>query len=265
MPQTIFFRVGNSDHITLRDFIGKLQVFLGLLQDFDSVLSESRTGTMKWELSVLKKASPPIVGVTPTPRRLHAPDLSNAIQEQVFSNLRSLAVSSERGKRMPDAALLKVKRLATGVKRLGPSAVYVNGDGHIRREQQITESTLKHVKELTDAKYAAFGAITGKLESLSVHNGLEFRVWDQKTEKPVVCRFKADRMDQVKAMLPATVQVSGMIHFNSAGSPISLDLEDLEMESSDRTSPTIQEMSGLIEDFTSGRTLKEFLEDMADE
>jgi hypothetical protein len=29
--------------------------------------------------------------------------------------------------------------------------------------------------------------------------------------------------------------------------------------------PTIQEMCGLVDDFTAGRTLKEFLEDMADE
>jgi hypothetical protein len=265
MPQTIFFRVGNSDQITLSAFITKLHVFLGLLQDFDSVLSESTKGSMKWELSSLTKSSPPVVGVTPIPRRLHAPDLSSAIQEQVFSNLRSLAVSSERNVRMPDAALMKVKRLATGVKRLGPSAIYVNGGGQVKREQQITEATLKHVKELTDAKYSAYGSIVGKLESLSVHNGHEFRVWDEKRGKPVVCRFKPERMAQVKNLLPATVEVSGIVHFNSAGSPISLDLEELEMESSDRAVPTIQEMSGLVEDFTGGRTLKEFLEDMADE
>jgi hypothetical protein len=37
------------------------------------------------------------------------------------------------------------------------------------------------------------------------------------------------------------------------------------MENTDRPVPTIQEMSGLVDDFTSGRTLKQFLEDMADE
>ena len=239
MPQTIFFRVGNSDQITLRVFVSKLQTFLGFLQDFDSVLSDSPSGSMKWELSALRKASPPIVGVTPVP---------------------------ERTPRMPDAALLKMKRLAVGAKRLGPSAVYVNGDGRARREEQITEATLKHVRELTDPKYEAYGSIVGKLESLSVHKGHEFRVWDQNTGKPVVCRFKPDRINQVKEMLPATVIVSGVVHSNSAGTPISLDLEELEMKDTDRAAlPTIQEMSGLVDDFTAGRTLKQYLEDMADE
>ncbi len=264
MPQTIFFRVGNSDQITLSAFISKLQLFLGILQDFDSVLSESPGGSMQWELSVLRKSSPPIVGVTPFPRRLNAPDLGIAIQEQVLGNIRSLTVSTERSPRMPDAALFKMKRLASGVKRLGPSVIYID-EGVRKREEQITEATLRHVKELTDPKYTAFGSIVGKLESLSVHKGHEFRVWDKNTNRPVVCKFTPDLMERVKELLPASVVVSGNIHSNSAGIPIRMDLEELALEDGDRVLPTIQQMSGLVEDFTAGRTLKEYLEDMADD
>lgn len=265
MPQPIFFRVGTSDHITLSAFISRLRNFLGILQDFDSALSDDPRGSIKWEISVLRKSSPPLVGVIPVPRRVDIPDWSDAINEQVLTNIHMLSRSTERTPRMPDSALSKIKRLAGNVRQLGPSSVFLGENGQPKREELITATTLKNVKELTDPKYEAYGSVIGRLESLSVHKGHEFRVWDKNTGKPVRCQFSPERIVQVKSLLPATVIISGIVHSNSAGLPISVDLEDLEMYEEMGTLPTIQEMSGLIEDFTGGRTLKEYLEDMADE
>ncbi|HZQ92198.1 MAG TPA: hypothetical protein VFA60_10435 [Terriglobales bacterium] len=265
MPQPIFFRVGNSDRITLPAFIARLRSFLGVLQDLDSALSDDPRGSVKWEVSVLRKASPPVVGVTPFPRRVDMPDWSEAINEQVLTNIHMLSQSAERTPRMPDSALAKIKNLARNVKQLGPSAIYVGENGHAKKEELITEATLRNVKELTDPKYAAYGSVIGRLESLSVHRAHEFRVWDKNTGKPVRCQFSPERIAQVKDMLPATVIVSGIVHANSAGIPISVDLEDLGLYAETESLPTIEEMAGLVDDFTGGRTLKEYLEDMADE
>lgn len=265
MPQPIFFRVGNSDRITLPAFIARLRSFLGLLQDFDSALSDDPRGSVRWEVTVLRKSSPPVVGVNPVPRRVDIPDWSDAINEQVLTNIRMLSKSTERTSRMPDSALTKIKRLASNVKHLGPSAVYVGDNGHAKKEELITEATLFNVKELTDPKFTAYGSVVGRLESLSVHSGHEFRVWDKNTGRPVRCKFAPERIAQVKDWLPATVIVSGIVNANSAGVPISVDLEELELFAESQRLPTIEDMSGLIDDFTGGRTLKEYLEDMADE
>lgn len=265
MAQPIFFRVGNSDRITLPSFIGKLRSFLGILQDFDAALSDDPRGSLKWEIAVLRKSSPPVVGVNPVPRRVHTPDWSEAINEQVLANVHMLALSTERTPRMPDSALDKIKKIARNVKEAGPSAIFLADNGHVKREELITEATLKNVRELTDPKYAAYGAVIGRLESLSVHSGHEFRVWDKNTGRPVRCQFSPERMAQVKELLPATVIVSGIVHANSAGVPIRVDLEDLQLYAEPKTLPTIEEMSGLVEDFTGGRTLRQYLEDMVDE
>lgn len=154
MPHTIYFRVGNSDRITLNAFISKLRTFLGLLEDFDSALSDNPRGSMKWEIVSLRKNSPPEVGIDAVPRVLHAPSTLGMIEEQVFSNIALLSHAAERGPRMPDAALMKMKSLATGTKKIGPSAVFVEGNGRPRREEQITESTLRNVRELTAIEIA---------------------------------------------------------------------------------------------------------------
>jgi hypothetical protein len=264
MPQTIFFRVGNSDNITLSTFINGLRNFLGILEDVDSAVSENPSGSMKWELTVLQKNSPPLVGVTPQVRKLSVPDASAVIQAQVLENIHSLTTTGERTKYMPDAALAKLKVIARTSKRLGPSMAYVNSNGHEGRQEAITENTFKNVSELTDPKYSAYGSVVGKLESISVHKGNEFRVWDKNTGRPVRCLFSPEREAEVKDRLRDTVLVAGIVKFNSAGLPISLDMDDLE-QFTERALPSIADMSGLVDDFTGGRTLKQYLEDMADE
>lgn len=263
MPQTIFFRVGNSDTITLAAFISGLRNFLGILEDVDSAVSQNSSGSMKWELTVLQKNSPPVVGVTPHARRLTPEDVSFVIQSQVLENIHSLTVNGERSKFMPDAALSKLKNIARTSKRLGPSLAYVQ-HGREPREEAITETTFKNVSELTDPKYSAYGSVVGKLEAISVHRGNEFRVWDKNTGRPVRCLFSPEREAEVKDRLRDTVVVAGIMQFNSAGLPISLEMEELEKHA-EKELPSIAEMSGLVEDFTGGRTLKQYLEDMADE
>lgn len=261
MPKTIYFRVGNSNHISLGAFVDSLRDFLGLLQDLDATLSAGGTGNTQWEVVVLRKNSPPLVGVKGTPRRLDREDLGEAIESQVIQNVHSLGHSSERTDYFSDSALKRMKKLSGRSKSIGPMAVYVDAGS----EQLITEATANHVAELTDPKYSAYGSIMGKLEAISVHKGNEFRIWDKNTLKPVRCTFTTEREEKVKTLLRHNVIVSGIIKYNSSGAPISLELEELDQNPDRQDLPSIEEMSGCIKDFTRGKSLKEYLEDMSNE
>lgn len=50
-----------------------------------------------------------------------------------------------------------------------------------------------------------------------------------------------------------------------AGVPVKVDAEQLESAEKTALAPTIQEMSGLVSDFTEGKSLKEYLESIGDE
>ena len=67
-------------------------------------------------------------------------------------------------------------------------------------------------------------------------------------------------LEAQKAQIESAIAAIKMIAAQRAGVPIAMDLEDLSPYE-ERELPTIQQMSGLVKDFTGGQTLKEFLED----
>ena len=263
MPKTIFLRIGEKDKLPLVAFIESLRNFLGILRDFDATISKDQRGSVIWEVVSLKQNSPPVVGISPTPRSGRVVDVSAVVESQVLQNTSLLTSGEEPTKFMSSSVLERLEALAKNTKRYGDSLVFLNGNGH-RQESHITEKTLEHVQVLTRVTFSGYGSVIGNLDSITVHNKNEFRIWDETTHRPVTCKFEASQEDSVKDSLRRRVSVVGMIYANSAGVPVRLDVEHLELAEI-RTLPTIQEMSGLVSDFTEGKTLKDYLESIGNE
>lgn len=265
MSDTIFLRVGNQDRIPFSAFIESLRNFLLVLKDLDATISQDKYGSAIWEVVSLQKNILPIVGVAPKLRRGHT-DVSGTIEEQLIANTKSLSYRGERNQYMSDAALTKVENLAKLTPRVGPMAIYLNGngEGHKKKEADITENTLNNVRQLTGVKYHAYGSIVGSLDAISVHKANEFRVWDEITNKPVRCKFNDSELDRVKSLLKTRVVVFGDVQSNSSGNPVVISVEELESSPKPQL-PTIEEMSGLVEDFTGGKSLKEYMEELSNE
>ena len=263
MPQTIFLRIGERDRLPLVAFIESLRDFLGILRDFDATISKDKRGSVIWEVVSLQQSSPPIVGVSPASRSNRMRDMSAVVEAQVLQNTDLLTSGREPTQFMSSSALDRLEALAQKTKRYGSSAVFVNGSGP-KQESHITEKTLEYVQRLTGVTFSGYGSIVGSLESITVHERNEFRVWDETTHKAVTCKFQPSQEDSIKQLLRKRVNVSGTIHANSAGVPVKLDAERLE-PAEERARPTIQEMSGLVSDFTEGKTLREYLGSIGDE
>lgn len=259
MSDIIFLRVGNKDRITLKDFINSLESFLLTLKDFDATISDNSRGSMSWEVVSLEKKSPPVVGVAAYLRNRKLKDVSGIVEEQLIENAHLLSSIGDRNKYMSDAALANIEKMAKLTPKIGPLAVYIDGTGEVKAKADITEETLNNVKRLTGVRYTAYGSIAGSLDSINVHRGSEFRVWDERTKKPVRCTFDDKDLAAVKDLLKERVVVYGKLNSNSAGLPISIMADEFEAVPK-RHLPTIEEMSGLVEDFTEGMSLKEYME-----
>src|SRR6266536_634143 len=102
------------------------------------------------------------------------------------------------------------------------------------------------------------------MEQVHDLNGDVFRVNVKNRKSLVYGKCVEIDLDRIKSLIKSRVRVSGIIQSNSAGTPIVIDLEDLEPLVK-RELPTIEEMSGLVEDFTDGKSLKDYMEELSDE
>lgn len=264
MSETIFLQVGSDNRIPFGAFVESLRNFLSVLKDIDATISHNPQGHLVWEVVSLQKNSPAVIGVAPKLRRPQYSNVSEVVEEQLITNTRLLSFKGERNEYLSDAALTKIENLAKLTPKLGAIEIYLNGDGTKKSKADITQKTLDNVNQLTKVKYHAFGSIVGNLDAISVHKGNEFRVWDEITKKSVRCAFDEKDIEQVKSMLKSRVVVFGDVQSNSSGSPVVISVEELEPYPQ-KELPSIEEMSGFIENFTEGKSLKEYMEALSNE
>lgn len=258
MADPIFLRVGEGNSVDLPEFWRATGNFLGLLQEVDSSVAERKSGNLRWRVTTLQNNPSPIIGVTPLVRR-PVNDTSEKVEREVITNVGSLTERGERNRFLSDAALTRVQKLAKSAPKIGMSAIYTNASDFLTTT--ITVKTLTQVQEITNPKSVSFGTVVGSLDTISVHNGLEFRVWDDETKRPVRCYLHPKQRAQAMELLGVRVLVTGMVKADRYGRALSMQVETFDSVSSPTNLPTIEEMRGLVPDFTGGQSLKDFLED----
>ena len=264
MAEQIFMQIGERN-VELEEFSSATQNFLGLLQEVDSSIAERKTGNLRWGIRTLRESPTPLIGVTPIVRRPHRrrvyQDTSERVEREIINNVTAITDRGERNKFLSDAALLKVERIAKMAPKIGASSIYTSHDDTINLRTIVTVKTLDQVKDLTNPRSISFGTLVGSLETISVHNGFEFRVWDDDTKRPVRCFLDVKQSAKAIDMLGVRVVVTGMMKADRHGRPISMTVEDFNPVTESAQLPTIEEMRGLVPDFTGGRSLKEFFEE----
>lgn len=261
MADPIYMRVGEGQAVDLPEFVGAMGNFLGLLREVDSTVAEKKGGHLRWRVTTLNNAPSPLVGVTPLLLRNAGNDTSTRVEREIINNVVSLTEKGERNKFLSDAALSRVERIAKSAPKIGESVIYTDKRGDVSLSTKVTIKTLTQVQDLTSIKSISFGTVVGSLDSISVHHGKEFRVWDENFKRPVRCRFHAKQESQAKDLLGLRVIVTGMVSADRYGQPLSMNVENLEGAALGML-PSIEEMVGLVPNFTGGLSLREFFEDM---
>lgn len=260
MPETLYFRVGEKDEITLDEFLSAGQDLLRLLRELDATISHNPSGSVRWTVSSLSKSSPPEIGVR-AQRRHNRADRSVEVQRAVIYGSLALKARAERPSDYSDAALVVLQRIADKSSKLGPSLIYTKEEGLVAGEgSSIDIGTAQKIQELTAPRSKAWGTLIGRLDTITVRKGTEYRILDEETRGSVRCRFPPHELEQVKKLLGVRVIASGVIHANSSGSPLRLEASEEAQPVEAQELPTIDQMVGLVPGFMGGLSLLNFLE-----
>ncbi len=255
MENTILLKLsGYEANIPARAFVTAINSFLKLLQDLDAAISNDKRGTIEWEIAALSKQSPAQIGYV---GKSHLADRSNVKQVgyDCVRGLQMLARSADRIPTYSDSAIYRTHTLARLTRR-DLSLINVEADDD---EATVTQSVEENINTLTKETAQEEGSIVGRLESINVHRGNEFRVWDDNTKKPVTCRFPNDLFDKAREALKQRVMIVGMTKINKLGNIISVSVTDIEKYPSDSELPTIEDMSGSIKDLTGDLSLHDYM------
>jgi hypothetical protein len=262
----ILFKLGEKDRISLSALDNAIRNVRRLLASYDAMLANDPRGNLRWEVEILQKASPPSLGVSPQiikRRDTPPPPVGYAedFEKQLVRGLTSFSAPVLVGPAIQSHVVLRdIERLAVQSTVIGPIQVSING-----HSVAINETTLKNVRELTAKKYEGIGSVLGRLEAISVHSGNEIRVWDENTSRPVVCNYPAELEDKIKANLRKRVLVSGTVSYNASGQPLSCAVEDIDPYPESDELPTIEQVSGLIDDLRGGLSMRDYIERLRDE
>lgn len=95
--------------------------------------------------------------------------------------------------------------------------------------------------------YHDYGTLEGTLRAISDRDGgLEIRIHDALWEGAIPCRIAEDKVDEVLAAFRCRVEVSGRIHYNRSGRPLSIRMESLSTLPDDSALPTAEQVRGLL-------------------
>jgi hypothetical protein len=263
MPRVLYFRLGNKDEISLKDLAAALKHIIGVLEDLDAALSRDPRGTVRWKVAVLQKSSPALLGVVGEPirrrRQQVLSDNSARVESELITGIVELSGANRRPDTLSDAALNRVRRLAAQSKRLGAIQVYTDG-----KQAPIDESTLEGIQKITGSRSKSVGSVLGRLDTIAVHRNTEIRVWDENGNRPIRCWYPIALEETVKSLLRERVLVTGVVSYNPNGQPVSVEVTGIERYPSESELPTIEEMSGLLQDATGGMPLAAYLEHIRD-
>lgn len=232
-----------GEDIPLGTFINAAQKLSDLLSELDVEVSGSKN--LDWSIVDLGVGSANLA-VEPTLKQEDGIDYGDMIISSALSGLKLIEQEASRPEHFTDEALKKAKELVRIINgKVERIAVFGKTESTTPQRVRVTQRIAAHVDQLIGTNSVATGSVEGVLETLTIHGGPEFAVYDVIAARRVRCICDRDTLNQLLTHLEERLSVKGEVRFNIRGEPTSVKVESFR-PLGDKELPQAKDIRGLF-------------------
>jgi hypothetical protein len=257
MTKEITIQIGDRDQpVTVDNLVAALENTLQMLKGLESHFPHSGE-PIQWEIVRALMKSPLSITLAPRPPKGQK-RLADKVVKAAIGGLKTLETSGEP--QLPphfdDEVLEAVEKLSS-ISQTG-TALKVFVPDEEAAQVELGQQTIKRVKELEARArvYVDYGTIEGRLETISVHNGNSFVVWEAMTNNRIECRITPEQLEEAKQLLGKRVAISGRLRYRNH-KPISMEVESIKVLRERAELPQPETMKPI--DITGGESSEEYI------
>jgi hypothetical protein len=217
---------GKGENVTLPSLIDVLSDTLEILREIDARLSADGNNTLRWEILKATTNSPLTMTIAGLPVRedLFNPDVG-AKYTSAFAQLQA---GVEPPAYFSPKAIQKAKELvASTANGVGTITYSTQGQEAVEVSEEIGKNAEAILKRTF---YRTHSTLTGRLETLDVHEKYSFIIYDTLTGDGVRCIFDAEMYPLVEKAIRKRVAVSGSTKYNRrTGRAVSIRVESVRI------------------------------------
>jgi len=238
IPSDLTLEIG--DDISPDRFVAAARAFFGYVNELAKMLAPEGDEP-HWRVLVRDGSSLLAVEAPSTP-----PEILSAIYTRAEDSLSALIRGSVEDANLSEPALRHAKTLSglsEGTKdRPLPLRVWVR-----RKPVEVRPEIARTIEEDWRADYNDYGTIEGRLETIQDHEGsLRLQVRDSLFRQNVRCYFDEGKLPFAFSAFRKRVEVSGIIHYRKNGTPISIEVSQIDTLPDDSELPSAADVRGLF-------------------
>ncbi|MHB8928854.1 MAG: hypothetical protein ACYC9Q_14630 [Bacillota bacterium] len=208
------------ERIPLGSFLKVAGAALQILRDLNvSVAQGAGDKTVKWTISDVSLNSPLRMTLFGSSKD---PSIAGEVIGAYVDGFRGIEESAKTPPYFTDSSMQRAREIAS-VLNDGISKISFISEKTVATPTQRVAANVDSILKVYRDKVT----LEGRLEMISIHDGLKFNIYDPTTDRAIPCEFPPEILDVATKEFTNRVSVYGTATYNRAGRPLVLKVESI--------------------------------------